>query len=50
MDAGMRYHLYKDIKELQFKLESLRDDHEELKKKHEKLQKQVKTLKEKNDE
>ena len=47
MDAGQRYHLYKDIEDLQFKFKSLRDDHEELKKNHTKLQKQVKTLKEK---
>ena len=47
MDAGQRYHLYKDIKNLQFKFESLRDDHEVLKKECIKLQKQVKKLEEK---
>tara|TARA_R100000234_G_scaffold107895_1_gene79133 strand:- start:152 stop:298 length:147 start_codon:yes stop_codon:yes gene_type:complete len=46
MDAGMRYYLYKDIKDLQFKFESLRDDHELLKKECTKLQKQVKKLEE----
>ena len=49
MDARTSY-FSNEIKELQFKFKSLRNDHEELKKKHEKLQKQVKTLKEKDDE
>tara|TARA_R100001530_G_C4192473_1_gene122550 strand:- start:278 stop:403 length:126 start_codon:yes stop_codon:yes gene_type:complete len=38
MDAGDRYHLYKDIEDLQFKVKTLREDNYELQKRIKKLE------------
>ena len=38
MDAGDRYHLNKDIENLQFKVKTLREDNYELKKRIKKLE------------
>ena len=39
MDAGMRYYLYKDIKELQFKVKTLKEDNQVLNKRIKVLEK-----------
>ena len=38
MDAGQRYHLYKDIEDLQFKVKTIIEDNYELQKRIKKLE------------